>query len=68
MAKSKIRVRNSEPRKYTLKELYEMYVKENYSMDLVSRVTGISLPLLSRIFQKFNFPELKLSYYYRREK
>ena len=55
--------KKEKPKKITLKELYDLYVVENYSMDLVARVTCIPLVPLSRIFQKYHLPERKDAYY-----
>lgn len=50
-------------KKCSKEELYELYVKKNYSMDLVSEVTQIPLVILSRLFQDLNLPEEKMEYY-----
>lgn len=40
--------------KVYLPELERLYVKENYSIDLLSKVFGVSMPDISRILWKYN--------------
>lgn len=44
---------------YTYEQLFDMYVTENYSMELVSRVISVELPILSRIFRKYGLTHEK---------
>lgn len=52
-----------EEKKFTIKDLYELYVVQNYCMDAVSKITCIPLVPLSRIFQKYELPDMKKAYY-----
>lgn len=49
--------------KVYLPELERLYVKENYSIDLLSKVFGVSMPDISRILWKYNLPQRKEAYY-----
>lgn len=49
--------------KVYLPELDRLYVKENYSIDLLSKVFGVSMPDISRILWKYNLPQRKEAYY-----
>lgn len=50
-------------KKFTVKDLYELYVVQNYCMDAISKITCIPLVPLSRIFQKYELPDMKKAYY-----
>lgn len=52
-----------EKRTVSIKELADLYIKKNYSMELVATVTGIPIAPLSRIFQKYRLPEYKQALY-----
>lgn len=53
-----------EHEKWTVDDLYDLYVTKNFCMDLVSEVTGIPLAPLSRIFQKYGLPDKKRAHYH----
>ncbi|MCD8109305.1 MAG: hypothetical protein LUE14_04295 [Clostridiales bacterium] len=48
---------------WTAEELEELYIRKNFSMNLVAEVSGIGLPALSRLFQERKLPQKKLNYY-----
>lgn len=48
---------------YTKEQLYQMYVVENYSMELVANVTKINMATLSRLLWYYNLPNIKREYY-----
>lgn len=50
-------------KKWSIKEIAELYIDRNYSMNLVSKITGISLPILSRILWQYELPDVKRAYY-----
>ena len=43
--------------KWSIREIAELYVDRNFSMDLVSHITGIPLALLSHILWDYHLPE-----------
>ena len=49
--------------KWSIREIAELYVDRNFSMDLVSHITGIPLALLSHILWDYHLPEVKSKYY-----
>lgn len=49
--------------KVYLPELERLYIKENYSIDLLAKVFGVSMPVISRILWKYNLPQRKEAYY-----
>ena len=48
--------------KWSIREIAELYVDRNFSMDLVSHITGIPLAPLSHILWDY-LPEVKSKYY-----
>lgn len=44
---------------YTMEQIEAMYIEENYSMELVSRITAINMSLLSRILWDYGLPQKK---------
>lgn len=48
---------------WTIREIENLYINENYSMELVSKVTKIKLATLSRILWKYGLPEKKRERY-----
>lgn len=49
--------------KVYLPELERLYIKENYSIDLLSKVFGVNMPDISRILWKYGLPQKKKAYY-----
>lgn len=49
--------------KWSIREIAELYVDRNFSMDLVSHITGIPLAPLSHILWDYHLPEVKSKYY-----
>ena len=49
--------------KWSIREIAELYVDRNFSMDLVSHITGIPLALLSHILWDYHLPKVKSKYY-----
>lgn len=49
--------------KVYLPELERLYIKENYSIDLLSKVFGVNMPDISRILWKYDLPQKKDAYY-----
>ena len=45
--------------KWSIREIAELYVDRNFSMDLVSHITGIPLALLSHILWDYHLPSEK---------
>lgn len=52
--------------KWSIREIAELYVDRNFSMDLVSHITGIPLALLSHILWDYHLPEVKKQIIYRK--
>ncbi len=50
-------------KRWTISDLSELYIEENFSMDLVSTVTGIPIAPLSHIFWDSGLPDRKRAYY-----
>ena len=49
--------------KWSIREIAELYIDRNFSMDLVSHITGIPLAPLSHILWDYHLPEVKSKYY-----
>ena len=45
--------------KWSIREIAELYVDRNFSMDLVSHITGIPLAPLSHILWDYHLPNLQ---------
>ena len=46
---------------YSMDQLEQMYIGNNYTMELVSKVTAIDLPTLSRLLWDFGLPDKKMA-------
>lgn len=56
-------VKNKVAQHWTMKEIEHLYINENYSMNLVARITKIPIADISRLLWKYNLPEKKRSIY-----